>query len=830
MLALAKSSIRHNRGGFAGVFVAVFLCAALITAMGVLIESGLRGGTAPQRLAGADVVIGAPQSMPVPEDVAVPFAERVLLPADTVSAVAAVPGVERAVGTVSIPLVSAEGRSVEAAAWESAELAPYALVSGRTPQGAREVVLDGSFGVEPGARIVLSHGGEPAEYLVSGVAAAEDAAEQDAAGAAAPAVFLSSAGAAALWPHGDSVATVGVIAQEGTTPEKLAAAIETEVGGVVGYTGDRRGDVETLGGAGRSTLLLLSTSLAGTAVMTALFVTAGTLSLSILGRRREFALLRAVGAGAGQTLGMVVREVLLVSGAAAVLGTLPGFWLAHLLAGQFAAGGVIPEDFTLAYSPLPALAAVVLACAAAAGAALVAARGAVRATPTAALRDAATETPALGRKRTITGLVLLGAGLLAALTPLAVPGLGGLAAAAGSVLLLIIAAGVLGPWIVTGILKAVHPLLRRSPSASMVLAEANASAFPRRLAAGIVPLALAVALGSVQLFMPATVESAAVRQSRAGMVAQYLVSAPGSGVSEDLAGEVAAVPGVRAATPVARSAALVPTTFMGVEETVESYMISGLGTQDPESALDLGVHDGSLNRLAEPGTVALSEDLARSAGADVGGNFTFSYGDGTEATAVVVATYSRGLGFGDLAVANGTLREHTTTGLSDYVLVAAEDNTDAAQLTADIAALGLTTSDSGQLGAAGAAERKAESWISVVGLLVLLGYVGLSVVNSLVMATARRRPELMLLRALGASNSQLRRMTGMESLLLVLAAVVLGSVLALPPLMGIAFNVSGQPFPTIVPGIFLVLAGTTAALGLGSIAAATGAALRPVRE
>ena len=831
MLALAKSSIRHNRGGFAGVFVAVFLCAALITAMGVLIESGLRGGTAPQRLAGADVVIGAPQSMPVPEDVAVPFAERVLLPEDTVSAIAAVPGVDRAIGNVSIALVSADGRSVDAAAWESAELAPYVLVSGSAPRGTHEVVLDRSFGAEPGARIVLSHGGEPAEYTVSGVAEASGTVPaKDAAGTAASAAFLSSAGAAALWPHGDSVATVGVIAQEGMKPEKLAAAIETQVGGVVGYTGDRRGDVETLGGAGRSTLLLLSTSLAGTAVMTALFVTAGTLSLSILARRREFALLRAVGAGAGQTLGMVVREVLLVSGVAAVLGTLPGFWLAHFLAGQFAAGGVIPEDFALAYSPLPALAAVVLACAAAAGAALVAARGAVRATPTTALREAATETRALGRKRTVTGLVLLGTGLLAALTPLAVPGLGGLAAAAGSVLLLIIAAGVLGLWIVAGILKAVQPLLRNSPSASLVLAEANASAFPRRLAAGIVPLALAVALGSVQLFMPATVESEAVRQSRDGMVAQYLVSAPGSGISPAVAGEVAAVPGVRSATPVARSAALVPTTVMGVEETVESYLISGLGTQDPESALDLGVQEGSLNRLAEPGTVALSEDLARSTGSTVGADFAFSYGDGTEATAVVVATYSRGLGFGDLAVDNGTLREHTTSGLSDYVLVTAEDNADAAQLTADIAALGLAASDSGQLGAAGASERKAESWISVVGLLVLLGYVGLSVVNSLVMATARRRPELMLLQALGASNSQLRRMTGMESLLLVLPAVILGSVLALPPLMGIAFNVSGQPFPTIVPGIFLALAGTTAVLGLGSIAAATGAALRPVRE
>ncbi|MCC3269450.1 ABC transporter permease [Arthrobacter gengyunqii] len=836
MFAFALSSIRHNRGGFAGAFIAVFLCAALITAMGVLIESGLRGGTAPQRLAGADVVVGAPQSLPVPENMDVPFAERVLLSADKVADIGSVPGVERAVGNVSIPLVTADGQQLEAAGWESALLAPYALTSGQAPRAADEVVLDGSFGAAPGSRIELFHGGEPSDYTVTGTAAVEQsAAGQGSAGQGAgsggPAVFLSSSGAAALWPHGDTVTTVGVIADPGADPEELAAAIETQVGGVTGYTGDRRGDAESRGGAaGRTMLFLLSTSLAGTAVMTAVFVTAGTLSLSIAARRREFALLRAVGAGAGQTLGLIVREVVLVAGIAAVLGTLPGFWLAQLLGRQFTVGGIIPADFALAYSPLPALAAVLLSTAAAAGASVVAARGAVRATPTTALREAVTENHALGLRRTVTGLVLLGAGLAAALTPLAVPGLAGLTAAAGSALLLVIAAGVLGPWIVAGALKTLRPLLRRSTSASMVLAEANAAAFPRRMAAGIVPLALAVALGSVQLFMASTVETEAAQQSRDSVVADYLVSAPVSGISAELAERVGAVPGVRAATPVARSTVLARTTFLGLEDATETYAISGLGGQDLESTLNLGVSHGSLARLAEPGTVALSNDLARSTGTDLGGRFAFHYGDGTEATAVVVATYERGLGFGDLAVDNETLRQHTTAGLNDYVLVSAEPGADAGEVAAAVGALGLTVLDPGELGAAGASERSSESWISVVGLLVLLGYVGLSVANSLVMATARRRPELMLLRALGASDRQLRRMTGLEALAVVVTAVVLGSGIALLPLMGIAFNVSGQPFPTIVPGIFLALAGTVAALGLGSIAAATHAALRPVRE
>ena len=821
MLTIAKASLRHHRGGFAGVFIAVFLCAALITAMGVLIESGLRGGTAPDRLQAADVVVAAPQEIPVPEDLPAQFTERVLLPAGTVADIAALPGVEQAIGTVTVPLTTEEGKSISASAWDSAALAPYTLVSGEAPQAARDVVLDESFGVVPGDRLVLNHGGLPTEYTVSGVAAAESGAGADAA------VFLSDTGTAALWPHGDTVATIGVIAEPGTDPRALAASIEAGTGGVVAYTGDSRGDAENLGGAAaRSMLLLLSSSLAGVAVMTAVFVSAGTLSLSILSRRREFAMLRAIGAGAGQTLGLVVREVLLVAAAGAVLGTVPGFWLAGFLGGQFAGAGVIPESFHLAYSPLPALAAALTSIGAAVSAALISARSTVRMAPVTALRESVTETPRLGRGRRLTGLALLGFGLVTALLPAALPGSGGLAAGASSVLLLVIGAAMLGPWLVTGALRLASPLLRRSPSAPLVLADANAAAFPRRFATAIVPLALAVALGSVQFFLPTTVEAEASKQARNGVVADYLVSAPG-GMAPELTGQVAALPGVETAAPVARSTVLAATRFLGMDDGVQPVAVQGLSPRGAEGTLDLSVREGSLDRLADPGTVAVSTDFARETGLSPGDDFAFRYGDGTEASAAVVATYDRGLGFGDLAMDNETLRQHTTTGLNDYLLVTATPEADTSGLEASLQARGLTVLDRDALSAAGAEERGADAWVSIIAMLILLGYLAVSVGNTLVMATARRRPELMLLRTLGASNGQLRRMMAAESLLIAVTAVVVGTVLSLPPLAGIAFSISGLPLPAINPLAYAALAGGTALLGIGAIAAATRVALRP---
>ncbi len=62
MFALAWKTIRARRTELAAAFVAVFAGSALITASGVLLESGLRSGVPPQRYAAAAVVITAEQT------------------------------------------------------------------------------------------------------------------------------------------------------------------------------------------------------------------------------------------------------------------------------------------------------------------------------------------------------------------------------------------------------------------------------------------------------------------------------------------------------------------------------------------------------------------------------------------------------------------------------------------------------------------------------------------------------------------------------------------------------------------------------------------------
>ncbi|WP_245813965.1 hypothetical protein [Rhodococcus marinonascens] len=85
-------------------------------------------------------------------------------------------------------------------------------------------------------------------------------------------------------------------------------------------------------------------------------------------------------------------------------------------------------------------------------------------------------------------------------------------------MLLVISVALLGPPLVSVAIRRLGGPLRRSSSAALALAALNSDAAARRLAAAIIPLALAVAIGAVQIFAQDTVGAAADEQSRKGTI------------------------------------------------------------------------------------------------------------------------------------------------------------------------------------------------------------------------------------------------------------------------------------------------------------------------
>jgi putative ABC transport system permease protein len=247
--------------------------------------------------------------------------------------------------------------------------------------------------------------------------------------------------------------------------------------------------------------------------------------------------------------------------------------------------------------------------------------------------------------------------------------------------------------------------------------------------------------------------------------------------------------------------------------------------------MDLGVVAGTLESLTDAHTIALSSDAASAAGVGVGDTVSGHLGDGSEVTSTVVAVYTRGLGFGDVTMTNAVLLAHTTTGLSNYVLVGTQPGQQALVQGA-LDAAGFSVANRSELRAAGDSARNANSLVNLIALAVILGYIAIAVVNTLVMATGERRREFALMQLVGSTRRQIRAMMRTESLMVVVLAAALGVLVAGPPLMGISFGISGQVLPNISPIESVAIVGSLSIIGLISLAIATRTAMRsaPITE
>ncbi|MFF8026674.1 FtsX-like permease family protein [Streptomyces sp. NPDC007896] len=612
-----------------------------------------------------------------------------------------------------------------------------------------------------------------------------------------------------------SVQAFGVLAAPGASPQRLVDAIKSTLhdDALAVHTGAGRGRAEFLDvTVSGSNLVLLAAAIGGNVLLVAVFVLYATTSLSIRHRRREIALLRAIGTTPGQIRRMVAAEAAATGLLAGVVGCPAGLLLVYWLRDRFAGHGIVPSDFDLALSPLPFLAAVLVTVLTALVAVLSAAHRATRIRPTEALGEAAVESPGLGRGRRITGgvLLVLSAGIF--VTGLAQDAdfftLVGLANSL--VLVLVVAVAVLGPLVSRTAVRLLAPLLNRT-GVTGYLAAANTRANVARLAGAITPLVLAVSFSSTVVFAQTTGLRESADQLRAGLVADHVLTAP-SGVSPELAEKVRGMKQVASATGLVRSKVVAMGRMLGAQESV-SLSVQGVDPRALGSALDLRPREGNMKALSRD-TVAISTTTASWLGLAVGDTARLHLGDGTPLRAKVVAVYERGFGFTDVTMDHDLLLAHTTGKVDESVLVrSAPSAPDLTQALSHLAAAypgtvlrdGLVVDD--QL-----AEQRANAWVNYLVVGVIIAYTAITVVNTLAMSTAARRREFALLRLSGTARGQVVGMMRRESVIVIAAGVGIGTLLSAFPLVLVSMEVSGTPIPAI-PGLgYLAIAGATAAL------------------
>ncbi|SDP01410.1 ABC transporter permease [Actinacidiphila guanduensis] len=834
MLHLAWRMTAHRISALLAVAGAVLGGAVLITATGVLAESGLRAHLAPGRLGGADVVVAAGQEYHPAGDVPIALPERAVVPATFTRRLAGLPGVTAAVGDIGFPaaVIDRSGRVLPVAegdpradghGWSSTRLLAHPRIEGRAPSGPGEVAVDAGTGLRLGDRVRLAAAGRAAApYRVTALVRAPGAGIYVADTAA---VRLAGRGPSG-GPRAGTVDLVGLTAAPGQGPRVADEARHLLAGtGLKVTTGGGRGAAAAPGeDAGRSLLVLLSGSLGGIVLLITGFVTAGALGVSIAGQRRDLALMRAVGATPQQIRRLARGQSLRVAAAAVA----PGIGIGYLLAGRFRSllvgRGVLPAHLPLALSPFPALATIALVAATVWTAAGCAAWRTSRMPATEAVADSHSEPRQSSPGRTGIGLLLIAAACVLSTAPLLQRSLVSASATSIAGILAAIGLASAGPALVRRAGEAAVRNLRPGASAPTWLAAANVRAYAHRVTGVVAPLAMAVVFVLTYTLAQTTVMAATSEEARAGTLAGQQLTAPAlGGLPDGTAAAVRALPGVRAAAPTATTTALWTYRQFG-DPTTESESAMVL-TPRAAGVLDLGVRQGSLSALTGA-TVAVSSDAAGSRGAGLGHYVRLTLGDGTPVRARVVAVYGRGLGFGPLVLSRDLAAGHTTAGLDQSVLVRTDGSAAARQRLAGYAAArpGLVlTATAGDGNGAGTPP---EAWVNLAVVVVMLGYLLLSIANRLVAATAQRRSEIAALRLAGTTPRQVLSMMRREAAMVAGAAIAAGLALSALPLALLGQGFLGRPWPAGPVWLLPAAAVTVAVTAFATIEMPTRQALR----
>lgn len=517
------------------------------------------------------------------------------------------------------------------------------------------------------------------------------------------------------------------------------------------------------------------------------FIIFNTFSITVAQRLRELGLLRTIGASRRQVMTSVVGEAFVIGLVAGLVGLVAGYGFAALLVwvfDTFLPGGIPVAGAQLSWRI--ALTALLVGVLVSVVAALIPALRASRVPPVAALREG-TEiprgrlsrfTPVLAGLLTIGGVVLIVLGLNSeaqATQRLLVMALGAL--------LVFFAIGGLLRYLVPGLSRVIGWPLERLPGASGSLARQNATRNPSRTAATAAALMIGIGLVSFVAVFAQGLKASVTGAIDTTLRGDLIVS--GKSFQPIPAASVAAVratPGVSDVVSVLTDGAR---TADGGRATV-----FGLDPQAAARGLSFEWVDGSQDALRDlgPGEAVVEQDLADQEGVGVGGTVRVRTSTGDTAAYRVAGVFRDRILFeGGAIVSQAGFARVFTARDPIFVLATVQPGEDPVAVK-DAVATALTPFPVAEVRTN--AEYRDEISSRVDSILYLL-YVLLAmsvvislfgIVNTLVLSITERTREIGMLRAIGLTRSQLRRMVRYESVITSgiggVIGVILGVVLA----------------------------------------------------
>jgi putative ABC transport system permease protein len=718
--------------------------------------------------------------------------------------IAKVDGVKEAHGNVSLESLTvvdkhnksvgpSSGAPTIATNWFETDRTPVKITSGAAPKGPAEVMIDSDTAkkkhvkIGDELRVIAPNGEFPVK--VSGIVTFTTTNP-----GAALLSFDDATASQRLLGDPNVVTSVSVTAADGVGDKELKQRVQQLL------NDPKNLEVQTAAESAKDANDQLSGFLnvmkyamlgfAGVAVLVGIFLIFNTFSMLVAQRTRELGLMRAIGASRADVNRSVLLEAVLLGVVGSTLGLLAGLGLAVGLKALISAVGINLKGTSLVIKTATPIVAYLVGVIVTVIAAYVPARRAGKVAPMAALREAGAPPQKSIKTRSIIGAVLFGLGALALVAGATAEngGQGGGFLGLG-VLFTLLGFIVLAPLLARTVVPALASWYPKLFGSMGRLSRENALRNPRRTGATASAIMIGVALVSGMAVAASSMSASFDKQIDKSLGADYTVQSLTGTFPEPIVQAVRKTPGVGEVV----ASTLSNATITADGKSKKDFILGS----DPgmDGTIKTTYLQGSGDAALAAGKVAIGENFAKDHKLGIGGKIEIAFPNGQKTTVEVGAIRKKSddvIGMGETIVIPNTIMKKFVPNVQyQSVSIDAAGGQDATKVGA---ALKTALEPFPQVKARDQSDYKEligkqiDTFLYLIygllGLAIIISILG--VINTLALSVVERTREIGLMRAIGASRRQIRRMIRLESMVIAVFGALVGLAL------GMAWGIGAQ--------------------------------------
>lgn len=714
--------------------------------------------------------------------------ERPPLPESLLEEVAAVDGVAEALGSVegSATFVDKDGEAIIPQgpptlgfSWSVSDEAsnPLTLRDGVEPTSPTDVVMDAHTAEEHdfhvGDQVEILIKGPAQRFTISGIVGFGDL---DNLAGATLAVFEQET-AQKLFDRVGEFDSIDVVGEGGVNQDELADRIVAAIGTDYDVSTGEEITSETTDqiAEGLSFFSIALLVFAAIALFVGSFIIANTFSIIVAQRTRELALLRAIGASRRQVLGSILIEATLTGLVASAIGVGVGILVAIGLQNLLKAFGIDLPTGSLVIGPKAVIIPMIVGTLVTVGSSISPARRATKVSPVDAMREGFTVSVKAGRQRLIAGVVALVLGVVVLLLGLFIGGDAALQQVGLGAFLTFVGVAAIAPVLAGPMARFLGAPFARFLNVPGRLARDNSTRNPKRTSSTAAALMIGVALVGFITIFASSLKASQIDLIEGSTNFDLIVQGKSfDGFDPEVEATVKNLPEVEVAAGFRSGSSLIEGQTVGV---------SGVDIAAGAQTLNFDMVSGS-TEAAEDGGLLVAEDEAEEHDWSVGNTIEMRFQAAPPREVEIKGIYERNPLAGGYVLSLPDFEAGFTDPKLNLLLIQTSDpfspsdaRSGIEEALAGFPSVELDDREEFLDSAAASVDQLLGLVSALLGLALIIAFIG--IVNTLALSIFERTREIGLLRAIGMSRGQVRRMIRWEAVIVAMLGAVLGLVIGM---------------------------------------------------